>query len=209
MATSRQYKEPFLGQNISPSERGAYFCVVTGIVGRCGPCAIEAASRRGTARRTCPTTPVAGESGNHSSENAVSSAPPSQRHMYQRASHVSGGSCPLPTSARGKSRAFPSMSTHAVAHFLRNASGLHRQSTCLRVLRCAAMSNTPALAYGGDETVRGHPARRAPPALLAAPQRARPFGAICLQLRHPARPPITSRCAPPANRLSRGIVASR
>ena len=72
-----------------------------------------------------------GESGNHSSENAVSSAPPSQRHMYQRASHVSGGSCPLPTSARGKSRAFPSMSTHAVAHFLRNASGLHRQSTCL------------------------------------------------------------------------------
>merc|ERR1712025_838761 len=30
MATSRQYKEPFFGQNISPSEIGAYFCVVTG-----------------------------------------------------------------------------------------------------------------------------------------------------------------------------------
>ena len=78
-----------------------------------------------------------GESGNHSSENAVSSAPPSQRHMYQRASHVSGGSCPLPTSARGKSRAFPSMSTHAVAHFLRNASGMQgRARAC--ALRCAA-----------------------------------------------------------------------
>ena len=212
MATSRQYKEPFFGQNISPSEIGAYFCVVTGIVGRCGPCAIEAASRRGTARRTCPTTPVAVQRRKRQPfqrERGLKRSSVPAPHVPACFARV-GRELPATHQCARKEPRFPLQSTHAVAHFLRNASGLHRQSTCLRAaLRCAAMSNTPALAYGGDETVRGHPARRAPPALLAAPQRARPLGAICLQLRHPARPPITSRCAPPANRLSRGIVASR
>ena len=210
MATSRQYKEPFLGQNISPSEIGAYFCVVTGIVGRCGPCAIEAASRRGTARRTCPTTPVAVRR---------------KRQPFQRERGLKRSSVPaphVPACFARVGRELPA--THQCArkeprvplheHACRSTFSSPTPAACIVraracALRCAAMSNTPALAYGGDETVRGHPARRAPPALLAAPQRARPFGAICLQLRHPARPPITSRCAPPANRLSRGIVASR